>query len=132
MVEARRVSAAILLFLPAGLLLYFAFNSGGFYPGPPAYVAVLLCLVLLLRATMAGRPFAGFSRPLTLAAGAMALYALLTLISGGWSHAPGVARVEFDLPFTYLLAMLLFGSLPRTGRRLRWMLRGVAAASLAV
>src|SRR5437763_1749566 len=121
MLAGRRVSMAATLLLPAGLVLYFAFNSGGFYPGAPAYIAVLLCLVLVVRVAFAGAPFAGFSRSFAVAAGSLALYSLITLLSGAWSRAPGVARVEFDLPLLYLLVMVLFGLIPRTRTRLRWM-----------
>lgn len=132
MVQARRVSSAALLLLPAGLVLYFAFNSGGFYPDPPAYVAVLLCIVLLVRLAMSATPFAGLSWQFILAASALTAFSLFTLASGLWSHAPGLARVEFDLPLVYLLAMVLFGSMGRTRTRLRWMFRALAAASLIV
>jgi O-antigen ligase len=132
MLDARRVSGAALLLLPAALLAYFAFNSGGFYPAPPAYVAIVLCVVLLVRASIADHPFEGFSWQLALAAGAMSLYALLTLLSASWSHAPGRALVEFDLPLVYLLAMVLFGSIPRTRARLEWMLRALAVAIVVV
>jgi len=126
------VAAAGLLLLPAGLMAFFAFNSGGFYPGPPAFAAVMLCVVLVLRTTMARDPLEGVGWPLAIAAGALALFALLTLVSGAWSHAPGRALVEFDLPVLYLLAMVLFGSVARTADRLRWMLRFLAVAITAV
>ena len=121
---------AALLLLPGGLVVYFAFNAGGFSPGPPAFIAVLLCLVLAVRVTMASSAFAGLNRLVALGAGSLALYSLLTLISGSWSHAPGVARIEFDFPLVYVLAMLVFGSIPRTRARLRWMLRGLAMAAI--
>jgi O-antigen ligase len=123
---------AALLLLPGGLVVYFAFNSGGFHPGAPAYVAIILCLVLVGRLAFSSAPFAGISRLWLLATAAFAAFALLTLLSGAWSHAPGVARVEFDLPLVYLLTMLVFGSIPRTRPRLRWMLRGFATAAVVV
>ena len=67
LVDARRVAFAALLSLPAALTAYFAFNSGGFHPGPPAYAAIVLCVVLLLRVALAGNPFEGFSVPLAVA-----------------------------------------------------------------
>jgi O-antigen ligase len=130
--DARRVSLAALLALPAGLTAYFSFNSGGFYPGPPAYAAMILSVVLVLRVTMAENPFEGFSWPLAVAAGTLSSYALLTLLSGAWSHAPGRAVVEFDLPLIYLLAIVLFGSIAHTRERLEWMLRLLALAILVV
>jgi O-antigen ligase len=132
MEEARRVSLAGMLFVPAGLVLYFAFNSGGFYPGAPAYIAMLLCVALAGRMLLARAPLAGRSRLLWLAAGSLGAYTLLTLLSGTWSHASGVARVEFDLPLVYLLAMIMFGLIGRTRTRLRWILRGLAVAALIV
>src|SRR2546423_12846762 len=120
MLEARGVCAAGLLLLPGALVLYFAFNWGGFYPAPPAYVALILCLLLAVRVAIAKRPFAGVGSWLSLALASLGLYCVWTLISGAWSHAPGVARVEFDLPLTYLLGMLLLGSMERTRVRLRW------------
>jgi O-antigen ligase len=130
--EARRVSLAGMLFLPAALVVYFAFNTGGFYPGAPAYIAMLLCVLLAVRALLGRFPLAGASALLALAGASMALLALLTVLSGSWSHAPGVARVEFDLPLVYLLAMVACGSIGRTRTRLRWMLRGLAAATVIV
>ena len=58
MLNSRRLAAAALLLLPAGLTAYFAFNAGGFYPEPPAYVAIILCVVLLARALI-GNPCEG-------------------------------------------------------------------------
>src|SRR5437588_7691714 len=130
--DPRRVSGAALLALPAGLITYFAFSSGGSKPGPPAYVAMILCAVLLLRLALARNPIEGFSRPLALAAGALSAYALLTLLSGSWSNAPGVALVEFDLPLVYLLAMVLFGSVAHSRERLAWLLRLLAVAVTAI
>ncbi len=130
--EVRRVSLAGMLFVPAALVIYFAFNTGGFYPGAPAYIAMLLCVALGVRMLLAGVPLAGSSRLLALGVGSLALYTLLTLLSGTWSHAPGVARVEFDLPLVYLLTMITFGLIGRTRARLRWILRGLAVAALIV
>lgn len=132
MLEVRRVSLAAMLLIPAGLVVYFAFNTGGFYPGAPAYVAMLLCVAMAVRALLGRFPLAGASRLLLIATASMSLYTLLTLLSGLWSHAPGVARVEFDLPLLYLLAMVMCGSIARTRTRLRWVLRGLAAATVIV
>jgi hypothetical protein len=130
--DSRRLGIGALLILPAGLFVYLAFNSGGFYPGPTAYVAVVLCFVLALRVMLAGNPFEGAGRGLALGAGAFALYALLTLISILWSHAPGRALAEFDRALVYLVALVLIGSLGRSPQRLRWMLRAFAAAIVGV
>jgi len=130
--DSRRVGGAALLLLPAGLVSYFAFNSGGFYPAAPAYIAVILCIVLALRVTLAGNPFEGAGPGLALAAGALSLFALLTLLSQIWSHAPGTALVEFDRVFVYLLVLLLCGSIAHTSRRAAWTLRALGLAIAVV
>lgn len=132
MLDSRRVAGAAVLLLPAGLMMFLAFNAGGFYPGPPAYVAMLLCIVLLLRATLAKHPFEGLSWSLGIASVAMSLFALLALLSESWSHAPGRALVEFDLALMYLLAIVLFGSIARSRQRLEWMTRALTAAIVIV
>src|SRR3954462_2696373 len=126
MIDARRVSMAALLLLPVGLITYLAFNSGGFYPGPTAYVAIILCVALLLRVTLAEDPFGGFSWRYTIATALMSLLALWTLLSAAWSHSDARALVEFDRILVYLLAIVLFGSLRPTTERLVWGVRVLA------
>ena len=126
-----RVANAALLALPGALTAYFAFNAGGFFPETPALVAIVLILVLVVRVTTADDPFAGFSWPLAVASGALGLYCVWTLLSGTWSDAPARALIEFDRAFVYLLALVLFGSIPRSSDSLRWMVRGVALAIVA-
>lgn len=132
MLAARRVAADALPLLPAALVLYFAFNSGGFYPGACAYVAAGLCVVLAVRVALGAAPLSGLSVGLAVAAGALSIYALLTLASGSWSHAPGVARVEFDLPLVYVLVLVVCGSIAHTAARMRWMVRGLAGATVVI
>ncbi len=121
-----------LLALPGVLVLYFSFNAGGFFPDAPAFVAIALLALLVLRTTLIDEPFAGFSRPLALAAVALALYAAWVLASGAWSEAPARALVEAVRALVYLLTLVLVGSLARTPQRLAWMLRGIAAAIAAI
>lgn len=132
MLDSRRVAGASLLVLAAGLVTFFAFNSGGFYPGPPAYAAVLVCIVLALRVTLAERPFEGAGLPMAVGSAALALYALWTLVSQAWSHAPGRALVEFDRPLVYLVALTLFGSIAHTRERLAWILRALTVAIIVI
>jgi len=134
-VDARlvtRASEGAILALPGALTAYFAFNAGGFFPEEPAFVAIVLILILVVRLTTAEDPLAGFSWPLALAAAALGLLCVWTLVSGGWSDAPARALIDFDRAFVYLLALVLFGSIPRTARALRWMVRGVALAIVIV
>jgi len=128
MFDSRRVSSAALLLLPAGLIAYAAFNAGAFYPGPPAYIAVVLALVLFIRAAGAGNPLEGVGVLLSIGAAMFGVYALWTLISEHWSHAPGLALVEFDRALLYLLVMVLFGAIRHTRFRMIWILRVIASA----
>jgi O-antigen ligase len=129
-----RLSTGTLVLLPGALTVYLSFNAGGFFPNTAAFAALLLAGTLIARICLAEAPFGGFSKPLAIAAGAFALFALWTLVSGRWSHAPGRALLEFDRALLYLFALLLFGSLPRSAARVRamtWSLTaGIAVVAL--
>jgi len=129
---ASRLAAGALLLLPGALTVYLSFNAGGFFPNTQAFVAIVLAAVLIARIALAEAPFAGFSRPLAIAAGGFALYAGWTLLSGAWSDAPGRALLEFDRALLYLLALVLFGSFPRSPARMRAMLWGLALGIVVV
>lgn len=132
---SRRISAtgaALLVLVPGVLVGAFAFQAGGFFPGTVAAGAILLGLALVLRITLAGRPFANLSVPFVAAAAALGLFAVWTLISSGWSDAPARALVEYDRVLLYLLAFLLVGALGRTPERLRWTIRAIALAAVVV
>lgn len=128
----RRLATVGLLLLPGALTAYLSFNAGGFFAGVTAQVAVALTLVLILRVTLAQDPFAGFSRSLVAAVAALALFAVWTLASAGWSQATARPIFAFDLVLVYLLGLLIFGTLERTPARLRLMVRGLALAATAV
>src|SRR6266545_1453148 len=127
-----RLANGALVLLPGALTVYLSFNAGGFFPNTDAFVAILLAAALIVRVSLASAPFAGFSRPLAIAAGCFALYAGWTLLSGAWSNAPGRALLEFDRALIYLLALVLFGSLPRSTPRVRMMLWGLALGIVVV
>jgi hypothetical protein len=131
MLESRRLAAGALLLLPAGLVAYFAFNSGGFFPQVPAYAAIILCVALLVR-SLVGNPFEGAGWVLGAGCTLFGSYVLLVLVSQAWSHAPGRAAVEFDRALVYLVALVLFGSIGRTRLRLVWLLRGLLVAILVI
>ena len=118
--------------LPGLLVVYLSFNSGGFSPGPKGLVAFLLALALAARFACAGSPFAGFTRTGLIASVALLALALWALASGLWSNAWGRALVEADQVLVYALTVALITSFPRSTRRLRWMVRGVALAAVAV
>lgn len=130
---ARTRSAWIgLALLPGALTVYLAFNAGGYFAGVTAAAAAVLLLVMAARVLLAGDPAAGLSPGLLVAAGALALFALWTLLSGGWSDARARALVEFDRALLYFVVLVLFGSLGAGVGRLRWMIRGVALAAVIV
>jgi O-antigen ligase len=126
------VSRAALALVPGGLVVWLSFNGGGFFAGEPALAAAALCVLLVLRVTVAREPGEGFGPPLLLAAGALALLAGWTLASGLWSDAPARALLEFDRALLYLLVLVYCGSFVRTREQVRWVVRGVAAAIVAV
>ncbi|HEX4733218.1 MAG TPA: O-antigen ligase family protein [Thermoleophilaceae bacterium] len=122
----------LLLLVPAALVIYLSFESGGFFPQGPAVASLFLIVVLILRITLVEEPLAGAGRPLVIGAGALALLALWTLASGAWSDAPGRALVEFDRTFMYLLLTVLLGSAVRTSSRLRWLAAVLSGAALVI
>jgi len=71
-----------LLLLPGALVVYLAFNAGGFFPGATGIAAAALALVLVLRITLARDPFEGYGPRLAIAAGMLGLFGAWTLASG--------------------------------------------------
>ena len=120
------------LVAPGALAVYFGFNSGGYFPGAPAVVAVVLAVALALRLVTARHPLAGMSPLLLAAGGAMAAFACWALVSAGWSDAAGRALLEYDRALCYLLALIAFGSLGYTPHRLAVMLRWLAVGFFVI
>ena len=116
----------------AAATIYLSFNAGGFFVFPPALLAVLLLIGLLLHATLAREPFAGLSTAGAAAVGGLALFAVWTLASALWSDAPARAMIEFDRALLYVAALLLAVALPHSPSRLRAMLAGLTVAAGAV
>ena len=130
---ADSITARIILLLPGAGVVYFSFNAGGFFPGSVAFAALLLAVLLAVRVAVAESPFEGFGIPLVLAGGALALFVLWTLLSGRWGmHAPGRSLIEANRALLYLLALVLFGTFPRTSSNLRWSVRGLSLGITAV
>ena len=126
-------AALIAVALVPGLLtVYFSFQSGGYFPGAPALVAAQLASLIGLRLALARRPLEGASPALLVAAAALAVFTAWILLSSGWSGSPARAVPEYTRALAYLLALVLFGILPFSVRRLRWMVYGLAAAIVAV
>jgi O-antigen ligase len=122
---------ALVLLAPAGLL-YLSFNAGGYFPSAAGFVAIVFCQALVLRSTLADRPFEGFSRALAVPLAALVLYAAWQLTSTLWSHATAQGLDSYDRTLLYVLALALFGSLRYTPQRMRWLIRMLVAAIAAV
>lgn len=118
--------------LLAGLTIFLAFNGGGFFPGATAIAALVLCVALVLRLTLAQHPLAGVSPALVGALALLSAFAVWTLLSGAWSDASGRALLEFDRVLLYVLALAFFGTLAPSVRRLRWAVGGLAVAAVVV
>jgi hypothetical protein len=86
---------------------------------------------LVLRTTLARRPFGGWSLGLAVASGALAGFAVWILASSAWSHAPARAITEFDRSLLYLLVLSLTGSVAARRGDLALLLRWTAAAFVA-
>jgi O-Antigen ligase len=134
---ARRASpatigfVALVLLAPAALL-YLSFNAGGYFPSAPGFVTIVFVQALVLRTTLAARPFEGFSRTLAVPLVALTLYAAFQLASALWSHATARTLDSFDRTLLYVLAFVLFGSLRYTRERVGWLLRALVAGLAAV
>lgn len=122
---------ALVLLAPAALL-YLSFNAGGYFPSSTGFVAIVFAQALVLRTTLAARPFEGFSRALAVPLIALVLYAAFQLLSALWSHATANTLDEFTTTLLYVLALTLFGSLRYTRERADWLVRALFAGLAAV
>jgi hypothetical protein len=128
----ERIGSVALVLLAPATIGYLSFNAGGYFPSANGLVAIVLAQALLLRTTLAARPFEGFSRTLAVPLVALALYAAWQLVSVSWSHATARALDSYDRTLVYLLALALFGSVRCTADRLRWLVRAIFAGLAAV
>jgi hypothetical protein len=130
--SAESVGLVALVLLAPAALLYLSFNAGGYFPSAPGFVAIVFAQALVLRTTLAARPFEGFSRTLAIPLAALALYAAFQLASALWSHATARTMDSYDRTLLYVLAFALFGSLRCTPARLGWLVRALVAGLAAV
>lgn len=121
-----------LALLPAALTVYLSLRDGGYFPGSAAWAAAEVALCIAVFLIIASRPWAGLSIPLAVAVAAIGGLAAWTLISSDWSETPVRATIEYTRVLLYALTLVLFGLLPFSIRRLRWMIYGLAAAAVAV
>jgi hypothetical protein len=122
---------ALVLLAPAALI-YLSFNAGGYFPSAPGFAAIVFAQALVLRTTLAARPFEGFSRTLAIPLAGLVLYAAFQLASALWSHATARTLDSYDRTLLYVLAFVLFGSLRYTRARLDWLVRALFAGLAAV
>jgi O-antigen ligase len=118
--------------LPGALTIYLGFDGGGYFPPATGVACGALTLALVLRLTLAERPLEGFGLGAGLVTGALALFAVWSLISSSWSDAPARAVAEFDRALLYMLMLVLLATLPRTVQTARLVLFGLAGGAMFV
>ena len=128
----NRLGLIMLIALAPASIVYLSFNQGGFFPDSTGLAAIGFAAALVLRTTLAEHPFAGYNRRLAVLLVALTFFALWQLASALWSHDLARALDEYDRSLLYLLAFALFGSLPRSPARLRWLIRSLTAGMTAV
>ena len=130
--RAGELAVTALMLLPGALIVFMGFNAGGYFPATPALAALVLAQILLVRIMQARRPFEGLAPVTLVAIAALALYALMTLLSASWSHSTSRALIEFDRAWLYLLILVLFGSVRASTQDLRWLIRGLVIGASVV
>ena len=118
--------------LLAALTVYLSLRDGGFFPGTAALAAVEVALCIAVVVAVARRPWSGVGIPLLVGIAAIAGLAAWTLASSEWSATPARAAIEYTRVLLYALTLVLFGLLPFSPRRVRWMLYAFAAAVVGV
>jgi hypothetical protein len=132
MAMLERAGWVALVALAPAALIYLSFKAGGYFPSAPGFVAVVLAQALVLRTTLATKPFEGFGRALAIPLGGLILYAAFQLASVSWSHAVAHTLDSFSRTLLYVLALALFGSVRYTRARLAWLVRAVVVGLAAV
>jgi hypothetical protein len=128
----ERIGLGAIVVLAPAAVIYLAFKAGGYFPSAPAFVAIVMAQALVLRTTLAERPFEGFSRALALPLAALTLYAAWELASALWSHATARTLDAYDRTLLYVLVFVLFGSLRYTRARASWLVRALTAGLVAI
>ncbi len=118
--------------LPGALTAYFSAQSGGYFPGAPALVAAELLVLTAAYLALVRRPIASVGPALLISAAALGGFAAWALASSGWSDSPARALPEYTRALCYLAALVLFGLMPYSARRIRWMVYGLALSIVAV
>ncbi len=121
--------AATVALLPA-LTLYLGFNAGGYFADTTGWAAAVVGLALAVRLVVSGSVLRRPGLPLLVPAAALALFALWTLLSGGWADDYARSMIEFDRALLYLLTLLLFGSIADPRRAFRYLPLAFGLAAL--
>jgi hypothetical protein len=129
---ASQVGLICLLLFPALLTAYLAFNSGGMFEVTTAVAAATVLVVAAVAVACAQRPLRAVGPWGIAACGLLVAYAVWTLVSAGWSDAEARSLVAFDRVLLYLAVLALFACVPRSGARMRILLRGLLIATAAV
>src|SRR4051812_11662656 len=124
------VEDGIYALLPGVLVVYFAFNGGGYFPEAPAFAALVLSVVLVVRVCTARNLFAG--RALLIVGGLLAGFTAWVLLSSFWTDSASRPLFEFDRAWMYLLVLVTFGLAPRSQHSARWMVRSLTAGAFVV
>jgi hypothetical protein len=127
-----RTAIGALLCAPAFLVVFFSFDSGGFFPDSVALGDIVVALMLLVRLALAEHPLGAFGRRALVPLLGFAGLAGWALASQLWSHAPGRAEIAFDRDLLYALTFALFASVGGAREHIVWALRGVALAMAAI
>jgi hypothetical protein len=114
--------------VPGVATAVLAFLAGGYFAVTTGLSVACLCLLLVAHVTITERPFAGWSAPLAVMAGALALLVAWIMLSGEWSDSPARALVESNRALLYLLMLVFVGLHARGPGRLAALLRWVALA----
>ena len=123
---------AVPFLLPAALTLYFAFSSGGYFPGATAMAAGLVLLALGFAAVVARRAAPGWRAGIAIGALPLLAFGIWTYMSSDWSGSPGRAAIEADRIVLYLACLLTLGAFGYTAARARALVTGMLLAIAAI
>ena len=127
-----RLTAGAALLGPAGVLLYFAFSAGGFFPGATAVGVLILLVILAVRVLTAEHPVAGANLGVVAASVSLAGFAAWVMLSQLWSDSASRSLLEFDRALIYLLVLMLTGLLLRTRARVQALVWALGGAIVVV
>jgi hypothetical protein len=131
-ISVRRLPLAAALLVPGALSVALAFRAGGYLPAATSLAATEVALVLVLWLILARDPLASWSRPLSVAVGALAGLAGWTALSATWSISPELALPEATRALLYAGVLALGGLAASDARGVRVLAAGVGAAMVAL